>query len=834
MQAGAKRAPHARGSATSEAAARSVDAGLNAMQQEVLRAIEQAGSSGLTCDELEQQLGMRHQTASARVRELTQRQVIVCASTRKTSSGRQANVYVAREHTQHVVPTQTESFGASMRSWKGVQGGRYFLVQTMDQFWEFFRELKKQTFLAVDTETSGLDWVKSHACGIVIGWGVEWNFYLPIAHTTGELQLNLSEIREPLREVLEDRSIRKVLWNEKFDRHFLRKCGIEVRGVRHDGVVLLHLVDENRSHALKDAAKQHISRHADKWEKILDAWRKEEAKRRRTEFGRVITERLKRDREKIEAEYLREHPFQQFEGLKKAQITSALKKYVRQKLEAEDHPYARNKIKDISYDQIPLDTMTPYACADVHYTWLLVKRLIQTIAQHDALKKLYINETALADLLFETETIGVKVDIPYLKSTEPVLVQEMADLKAEIFAEVGYEFDLESNPSLITALRTAGCRLTKLTKKGKELAEKGVKPGPNHFAVDDDTLEGLSIQYKFAGKVREYRKRKKLLDTYVRAIINKVDEDHYIHTTFNANVTTGRMSSKEPNLQNIPGRSDLIRRAFTIPEGIANDNDNSEWVFVFMDYSQVELRLTAHHSQDPTFINAYPWDGSTTDLHSLTCADAVLGRPFDEVLAIVGDEDHPEFKEIKWFRNIAKRVNFGIIYGAGPQAIQRQVSSPERQVSVDECKTYIQNYFRRYPGVKRWIDTTQYVLSRSGYLQNTFGRYRTLHDARAHEKWKRGRAGRQGVNFLIQGDAADLFKHAAVRVYQFLKEQNAKTRIVNFVHDEIQFYWHKDELHLLKPVKELMEDFPQFDVPIVVDVEYSKRCWADKKELKAA
>jgi DNA polymerase-1 len=155
-------------------------------------------------------------------------------------------------------------------------------------------------------------------------------------------------------------------------------------------------------------------------------------------------------------------------------------------------------------------------------------------------------------------------------------------------------------------------------------------------------------------------------------------------------------------------------------------------------------------------------------------------------------------------------------------------------VSKDECQAYIKAYFDRYPGVKNWIDVTAATLGYTGELQNTFGRYRRLPDSQSSERWKRGRAGRQGVNFLIQGDAADVFKHAAVRVAKFLDAEGARTKIVNFVHDEIQFYWHKDEFHLLSPVKELMEDFPQFCVPITVEIDVSKRDWASKRKVKLA
>lgn len=182
-----------------------------------------------------------------------------------------------------------------------------------------------------------------------------------------------------------------------------------------------------------------------------------------------------------------------------------------------------------------------------------------------------------------------------------------------------------------------------------------------------------------------------------------------------------------------------------------------------------------------------------------------------------------------FYRNIAKRVNFGIIYGAGPEAIQRQVQTPSHPVSEEECSEYIRKYFQRYPGVQYWIKETQLFMKRHGFVQNTFGRYRRL-PTKGLEKWQVERACRQGVNFLIQGEAADLFKVAIARVDAILKGR--KTRLINVVHDEIQFYWHKDELHLLPEVKAAMEDW-NYKVPIVAEASWSATDWSTKKELKS-
>jgi len=728
------------------------------------------------------------------------------------------------------VATSVTKIATPMVEYDGIKGGKYFCIQTMLQFREFMVELRKQKVLAVDTETSGLDWVQADACGIVIGWGVANNYYLPIDHKGGEKQLDIENIRADLSEVFEDETVSKIFWNAKFDQHFLRKLGLEIRGVIHDGVVLVHLMDENSEKGLKPLSNKHLGKDADKWEGALKAWRVAESSRRRKSLTQLIKDDVDDKFPELEAEYMEDRPFLKFSGLTKAQQKAQLKKWLREKLK--DHPLSKNKLDDISYDYVPLEIIAPYACADVHYTWLLYKRFLIQVAGHNDLKNLYINEMSLSALLFEVEHAGLQIDELYLKRLEPDFAKQIRHLEQDIYKDVGFEFNLESTNDLAHALKKAGCKLNKMTKKSKDMIKNGEK-GEIKYSVDNDVLESLAAKYPFAFKIMEYRKLKKLMGTYVINIRNLTDENGFLHPTFNANVSTGRMSSREPNVQNIPGRDTSIRRAFILPK------DEEDLVFVFIDYSQVELRLTAHHSMDPALLQCYPRAGKGIDVHSLTCAEVVMGITYDELLEMKEDDTgHDDNANpcncrmcfVKFKRNIAKRVNFGIIYGAQEGAIQKQVSTPARPVSESECKEYIDKYFDKYVGVKNWIATTKRFMRKHGYLQNTFGRYRRLPGIKAKEKWQQERAERQGTNFLIQGDAADLFKTACVRVDNFLKERNTRTRIVNFVHDEIQFYWAREELHLLKEVKALMEDF-DFAVPIIAEVSWSPTDWATKKDI---
>lgn len=728
-----------------------------------------------------------------------------------------------------------------MQEWYGVKGGIYKLVQTLPQFEAFLESALQQKTICLDTETSGLNWVHSAVCGIVVGWGIQNNYYLPIDHKTGEKQLGIFDILPGLRKLCGDINRTFVFANAKFDLHGLRKQGIEVTGIIHDTVIIAHLLDENADHGVKELADLYIAPDASKWDKRIGEWRTEESKRRRTEFQRMV---------KARAQDMMVDPIYIHRAATTLNVAAAgiAKTALRKQCEAmakeelQYHICARNKKDDISYDYIPLNEMVPYACADVHYTLILFKKLITALIRDNDLKRIYINEMQLTRVLLDTEHDGVKIDVEYLKNLGPEFEAELADLRAAIFEATGYEFNINSPDQLVEALQKAGVVLTKLSKKTKEAMRSGIAIDKPKFSVDKEVLEFLAAKYEFAEKILKFRNLDKLKGTYIDSIQELVDSDLFLHCDYNQNVTTGRMSSREPNLQNIPARNKAIRKGFVV-------NDTSEYFFVFIDYSQVELRLTADRSEDQTLLSCYPWPGKGTaqDVHTLTLADVVLGLPVADVLAMKSDKtghiakpqrgESCECRACKYdfYRNIAKRVNFGIIYGAGPEAIQRQVSTPTRLVTKAECEEYIAKYFKKYPGVKEWIMMTQAFMKRNGYVQNSFGRYRRLPDAasRKMQKWQIERACRQGVNFLIQGEAADVFKTAAVRVKKIFQREKAKTRLVNFVHDELQFYWHRKEMHLLKEVKQEMENF-NYKVPLVAEISYSKTDWADKKELKLA
>jgi DNA polymerase-1 len=371
-------------------------------------------------------------------------------------------------------------------------------------------------------------------------------------------------------------------------------------------------------------------------------------------------------------------------------------------------------------------------------------------------------------------------------------------------------------------------------------------------------LTKLAPHHPVCNSILAYRDLKKQKSTYADSLSEKADGDDKVHCTYNQNVSTGRMSGKDPNLMNIPGRSDVIRSAFVPPVRVHCDtcgweddririplpecpnctyqtlSYDPDYFMLFADYSQIEVRMTGHYSQDEILLDVY--NRTHEDIHTRTMCE-LFDISYDEAIKILSDKNHPDHKEMSQLRKVAKMTNFLIIYGGGPKNLAIQISSPDRAYTEADCRRFINTYFKRFRGVKRWIDRAKHQAMADRKLQNHFGRYRRLpelHDGhrrmmQSGEKWKVERALRQGVNYLIQGTCADLFKIAMVRVHTLLTKY--RSRIIMPIHDEIAMYMHKEEIKELLPlIVTEMEDF-DFRVPIVVDLAWSNRNWNEKQEL---
>lgn len=725
-----------------------------------------------------------------------------------------------------------------MSRWDGPENSKLYLINTADEWKAFYELLMQQKLVACDTETNGFYYFKKdRIVGLSFGWE-RTHFYIPVRHEDSETggqqpeQLTMDFIRDDLIAFFKQEDVFTVWHNWKFDAHFYRADGIEILTPFHDTRILWHFFDENAPGALKKIAsgwkdmlgRKHegvVSSDANLSEGKLDRWRSEEARVRRTVFNAAVHEAV--------ADLETDPRFQSFSRKEK-------KDWVKDNVPAViDHPYNGKGKEDVHYGFVPVDLMTEYAALDTYLTWCVYVHVVSAMTMGKKLQQLYINEIKLSKAILDAEEAGVKIDRRYLKQLDQEYLTAAEDLKAELGEQLGKDVLLSSPQQLSKAFIKAGVPLVRKTDGSASCASCQAGTCDLHFQTDARVLQKLEHEHEAVAKVLQLRTVEKLRGTYVAGILDKITDQDILHCSFNQNVKTGRMSSTNPNLQNIPGRDTSIRRAFVCPD--------PEYVYLFCDYSQVEVRLTAHYSQDPLLLDAY---AKNQDVHTRTMCE-MFGHDYTEVSIALQREDktHPQYKEWKAYRNIAKRINFGIIYGVGAPGLSEQIPRPAQYAGlshkqwVQVCQQYIDQYLDKYLGVKRFINEGGRTVSRYSQVENSFGRVRHLPHAKAtkilgdrSKYWLEARARRQGVNFLIQGTAADLFKTAVVRVHDLLKP--TESRIVNFVHDEIQIYLHQGDMRLLKEIKNVMEDFPEFTVPIITDMEFSLTNWAEKESIHAA
>jgi len=710
--------------------------------------------------------------------------------------------------------------GVPMTKYTGLVDSQLYLVHTKHEWDAFYQLLNEQKLVAADTETSGFRWFAGdRIVGMSFGWR-DIHFYIPVRHEDscidGEqpAQLCMDDIREDLQKFFARDDVFTIWHNWKFDAHMYRADNIEILTPIHDTRILWQLFDENAPGALKTIASGWKSQdtgikfnglvgpEAKLKEAEISDWRGRESRARLTGYRALIKQRA----EELALEI--EHQDKGKRELKQWVIDNELA----------DHPYKNTKKDDVHYGFIPIELMAEYAATDTYLTWRVYSHVMENMVFDQKLQELYVNEIKLSRALMEAECTGVKIDRPYLVDLKEELTEEAEDLEKEIKKTLG-EINLNSPAQLGNALvDKAGCEITKRTAAG-------------NYSTDAKVLKKLKAKHPIIEKILDLRKIKKLRDTYVVGILNKITDDDILHCSFNQNVSTGRMSSSDPNLQNIPGGDKRIRKAFISP--------GDDYVYLFADYSQVEVRLTAHYSLDPLLLDAY---ANKQDIHTRTMCE-MFGYVYDEAIAILKDEDHELHGKLDMLRTIAKRINFGIIYGVGAPGLSEQIPRPDQYKELDEeawvkvCQDYIDQYLYKYIGVKRFIHSSNREIRRNAVVYNHFGRPRRLPHAKADKLlgkkfyWMVGRAERQGTNFLIQGTAADLFKIAVVRVFELFKKHCKKSKLVNFVHDEIQAYVHKDEFFIVNHMLKAMQDF-EFAVPIITDFAFSKTNWADKKEIK--
>ena len=423
-----------------------------------------------------------------------------------------------------------------------------------------------------------------------------------------------------------------------------------------------------------------------------------------------------------------------------------------------------------------------------------VQRLAPVLrAETEAAKVTTLYETIdlpLVPVLLQMEQVGVRIDSNVLAAMSSRLAVEIDDLAERIYAEAGNRFNINSPRQLGDVLFN------------KMLLPKPMKYGKGKVvSTAQDVLEELAEDHAVPRLVLEYRQLAKLKSTYLDSLPQLADAEGRVHTTFNqVGTATGRLSSTNPNLQNIPIRTAVgreIRAAFIAAPGN---------VLMSADYSQIELRLMAHFSQDPLLLNAYR---TGQDIHTLTAAE-VFG-----VDAATMDKET---------RNRAKAVNFGIVYGISPFGLAAQLGIDQKT-----AREYIERYFERYAGVRRFIDETLDAVRRDQSVRTYLGRVRPIPDIQSRNPNMRGFAERTAVNTPLQGTAADLIKVAMIRIDRLLRERKLKSRMTLQVHDELLFDVSPEEVQEMQAlVKHEMEHVAEFSVPIVAEVGVGKN-WRDIK-----
>ena len=440
----------------------------------------------------------------------------------------------------------------------------------------------------------------------------------------------------------------------------------------------------------------------------------------------------------------------------------------------------------ISMRDVSIDKITDYASEDADITLQLKSIFDKEIEVNNLSKIFYDIEIPMINVLSEMETEGIKIDISYLEKLDKEFEEDLEKLKKEIFKKSGEEFNLNSPKQLGEIL------FDKL-----KLVSKPKKTKTGQYSTSEEVLSSLANDHKIIEDILEWRSLDKLQNTYVKSLPNEVSSlTNRVHSSFNQTVTTtGRLSSNNPNLQNIPIRTangQKIRRAF-IPRG-------SDYILMAADYSQIELRVIASMSNEENMIDAFV---NNQDIHTMTASKIYNVDPENVTREQRGN---------------AKTVNFGIIYGVSAFGLSQQTD-----LNRSESKVMIDNYFLNYPGLKKYMSDQIDFARNNGYVETIMGRRRYLQNINSQNNMLRSSSERNAINAPIQGSAADIIKIAMININSELKKQSLKSKMLLQVHDELVFDVHKSEKDQIQDiVKTIMESAYKLKVPLKNDLEFGK------------
>ena len=589
----------------------------------------------------------------------------------------------------------------------------YQTVLTEAHFADWLERLNTADLIAVDTETTSLDYMKAELVGVSVAVTPGQAAYIPFAHDYmgAPQQLSRDFVLEQLKPLLENPQINKVGQNLKYDMSVLAQHGINLQGIAFDTML--------ESYVLDSVATRH-------------------------------------DMDSLALKYLNETTisFADVAGKGAAQIT---------------------------FNQVALEQAGPYAAEDADITLRLHQALWPQLAAEPTLATVFSDiELPLVPVLSRIERTGALVDSTLLFQQSQELAERLAELETEAWDLAGQQFNLASPKQLGEIL---------FDKLGIPVLKKTEKGAPS---TKEEVLQELALDYPLPKVLLEHRGLAKLKSTYTDKLPVMINSTTgRIHTSYHqAGTATGRLSSSDPNLQNIPIRSAegrRVRQAFIAAPGHK---------LVAADYSQIELRIMAHLSEDPSLLAAFK---SGQDIHRATAAE-VFGVATDEVTA---DQ-----------RRSAKAINFGLIYGMSAFGLARQLTIGRKQAA-----DYIELYFARYPGVQNYMNTIRHTAAEKGYVETIFGRRLYLPEINARNGMRRQAAERTAINAPMQGTAADIIKRAMVSVDDWLQQGTLKSRMIMQVHDELVLEVPESELQLIQAgLIQRMESAAELLVPLVVDV----------------
>ncbi|HJL95929.1 MAG TPA: DNA polymerase I [SAR86 cluster bacterium] len=588
----------------------------------------------------------------------------------------------------------------------------YKLINDEKSLSKLIREAQDAKVIAVDTETTGLDYMDADLVGISVCYKVGEAFYIPFGHEEQEIkQLSKDLVLEKIKPLLEKQKDKIIGQNIKFDRNILCRYGVNINSIKNDTMMMSYVLDASATRHNLDALSS----------------------------------------------YYLNHKTSTFEEI------------------------AGKGAKQITFDKVPLEAATEYAAEDADVTLRLYEALEPKFSSYDSLKKLIKEiEIPLIKVLSDMEQNGTLLNSKILKAQSKDFTKRIKKLEKLAYEIAGEEFNLGSTKQLREIFfDKLKYRVIKKTPGGQP-------------STDERVLQELAEEYELPKVLLEHRTLSKLKSTYTDKLPNQISASTgKVHTSFHQAVTTtGRLSSSDPNLQNIPIRTEdgrRIRQAFEASKGNK---------IISADYSQIELRIMAHLSKDQNLIEAFK---QGEDIHNKTASEV-----FDTNIKQISPE----------LRRNAKAINFGLIYGISAFGLGKQLG-----INRNLAAEYMGMYFEKYPGVKEYMESTKDSARELGYIETLFGRRLYLRDINATNAIRRQASERAAINAPVQGSAADIMKIAMIKAHRALSESNLSAKITLQVHDElIVDAPTKETDKVIDLLTKSMKGAATLDVPLEVDI----------------